>query len=124
MANFRASRSTIPGVVGIQTITLPFTPYAVEIFTGPAGSTENVNSISHGAADGERQNCITTFNDGTNNVTKGYNDCIISVWRMVGSPAVLTEVYRVAFDSFGTNEAKFNVITASTSYQSYFRFWG
>lgn len=113
--NFRSSRTTF-GIAGPTSIFLPFTPTGVMVFVGPKGTsnTDSAQHICHGAADGSLQNCISVSSAGT----KGYGDRLISHWEG-GS-----EVLRVNFVSFGTNQINLDVITPNSQYQVYMRYMG
>lgn len=115
--NFRSSRVTFD-TPGTATIALPFTPTGVMAFVSPKGTTDSQNHSGQGAADGSLQNCTTTDAGGS----RGYNDRIISIRESVSG--TWTEVLRVEFVSFGTNQITFNVVTANSNYQAYMRYFG
>jgi hypothetical protein len=118
MTAFRSSRTTFATTGAISIALLPFTPVGLEVFVAPNGASDSQCHISHGAADGTLQNCLTTFGGGS----RGYNDRIISHWENISG--TWTEVLRVEFVSFTANTANFNVVTANVNYQAYMRFIG
>ena len=111
--SFRASRVTFD-TAGPVIIALPFDPDGVMVEVGSKKTADTENHRSSGAAGGGLQNCLSDSSTGS----RGFNDRVISHWEG-GS-----EVLRVNFTSFGTNQITFDVITPNSNYFAYMRYMG
>lgn len=107
---------------GVKTWTTGFQPKIVDFYVVPApGSTITDPRWSHGTSDGTFQLCDQTSIYSSRRQER-FTDRMASIWTWNGT--TWTEAYKISLDSFTATEVKYNVNTASSSYQLYRRAWG
>lgn len=111
------ARSAIThATTGVKTFTCGFQPVEAELRVrfAPGASTTNIR-FSFGVTDGTNQNADSFTTDGVDSYQQIFTDRMASIWTKSGG--VWNEVFRIEFDSFTATEFKYNVVTASATYQ-------
>lgn len=83
--------------------------------SGINGGADTTVKLSLGWGDGTRQNCDSTFDDGTLTSSKKATDRIVSLWDNVAG--TLTEIVSASNPVFTATQLKLDVTTIDTNYK-------
>ena len=78
-------------------------------------TTETVEHLCIGSADGTRQNCSYIYGDSTSRTTDDFNTKCISHWERISG--VLTEVLSCTFVSFDADGFTLNAVAGNANYR-------
>lgn len=108
--------TTTFGSSGTYALTTGFSGKLVELkASGYFGGTDPTAHTSLGWSDGVRQNCDSTFADGSLHSSKKVTNKLLSLWE--NQSGVLVEVLSISFNSFTATQVLFNVTIGNPSYQ-------
>lgn len=115
--------SFTPGGTGNTTVLFSdstLTADEIELFMGPAGSSDSDNHICLGYMTPTQQSALSTYSDTTGEKTEQVNNkCMKHYARVSGSISVVMEATRQSMATAG--EFTINISTWTTGYTIYFR---